>query len=155
MITVFIAQHILDVHFGNNWTEVNIRHTLSDIGFEEAITVTAASPNSIAALLHHITYYTKIIDLRISGERPEIDEWNGFNHPPVTDAESWNRLKQDNLEAAEALAQKVREIKDEQLTLPVFEGYATYYKALQGLVEHAHYHLGQIVLVKNLLRSGK
>ena len=30
--------------------------------------------------------------------------------------------------------------------------YGNYYRNLQGIVEHAHYHLGQIVVIKKLLR---
>ncbi|MGN6163930.1 MAG: hypothetical protein ACTHOF_05245 [Flavisolibacter sp.] len=33
----------------------------------------------------------------------------------------------------------------------VDEKYGTYYRNLQGIIEHTHYHLGQIVLIKKLL----
>jgi hypothetical protein len=32
--------------------------------------------------------------------------------------------------------------------------YGTYFRNIHGLIEHAHYHLGQIVLIKKLYRSG-
>jgi hypothetical protein len=31
------------------------------------------------------------------------------------------------------------------------EKYGNYYRNLHGIIEHAHYHLGQIVLIKKLL----
>jgi len=34
------------------------------------------------------------------------------------------------------------------------EKYGNYYRNLHGLIEHTHYHLGQIVLIKKLLNSG-
>jgi hypothetical protein len=31
------------------------------------------------------------------------------------------------------------------------EKYGTYYSNLQGIIEHIHYHLGQIVVIKKIL----
>ncbi len=31
--------------------------------------------------------------------------------------------------------------------------YGSYYRNLQGIIEHTHYHLGQIVLIKKMLRT--
>ncbi len=33
------------------------------------------------------------------------------------------------------------------------EKYGSYYRNLQGTIEHSHYHLGQLVLVKKILRQ--
>ena len=35
------------------------------------------------------------------------------------------------------------------------EKYGTYYRNFHGLIEHAHYHLGQIVLIKKLVAASK
>ena len=34
------------------------------------------------------------------------------------------------------------------------ENYGNYYRNIHGIIEHTHYHLGQIVLVKKLLADG-
>jgi hypothetical protein len=31
------------------------------------------------------------------------------------------------------------------------EKYGTYYRNLHGIIEHTHYHLGQIVLIKKII----
>jgi len=31
------------------------------------------------------------------------------------------------------------------------EKYGTYYRNIHGIIEHTHYHLGQIVLIKKIL----
>jgi hypothetical protein len=33
------------------------------------------------------------------------------------------------------------------------EKYGNWYRNLHGIIEHAHYHLGQIVLLKKLIRE--
>ena len=35
------------------------------------------------------------------------------------------------------------------------EKYGTYYENIQGVIEHLHYHLGQIVVVKKIIRAPK
>ena len=45
-ITALIAQHIIEVHEGGNWTEVNIKDTLEDVSYKEAVLVTKASYNT-------------------------------------------------------------------------------------------------------------
>ncbi len=78
-LTDNIAQHIIDVHAGINWTDVNIKNTVQNITYSEASTHTDASANSIAALLHHITFYNEVVLKRINGNDPAINAANGFD----------------------------------------------------------------------------
>lgn len=50
-----IAKHVSEVYFGDNWTDVNIKDTLEDISWQEAIT---KIPNlhTIASLVFHLNY---------------------------------------------------------------------------------------------------
>jgi len=48
-IAELIAEHLLDVYAGQNWTEVNLQFTLADISYEEASQLTPTSANTIAA----------------------------------------------------------------------------------------------------------
>lgn len=154
-LTDFIAQHIIAVHEGGNWTEVNLKDTLTDVGYKEATTVTKASYNTIAALLHHLSFYNDIVMQRLSGANPVISEANGFDMPPVKSEEDWIRLKECNLQSAHQLADAVRQFPEEHLNELTATGHATHYKTLHGITEHAHYHLGQIVLLKKLIRQTK
>lgn len=44
---------------------------------------------------------------------------------------------------------------EDQLWEPfVKEEYGTYYRCLQGPIEHYHYHLGQIALLKTMISPG-
>ncbi|SFD88216.1 DinB superfamily protein [Chitinophaga sp. CF118] len=154
-ITALIAQHLIDVHMGNNWTEVDLSGALSDVTVEEATTITNASPNTIAAILHHITYWNRRMVGRINGEDFPESTVNGFDVPQLHSLEDWQQLKDDNLASAQGLATAIRGFDKDKLEVPILPGYSTAYKNLQGSVEHVHYHLGQIVIIKQLLRHGK
>jgi hypothetical protein len=148
-ITALIAQHLLDVHIGNNWTDVNLSGTLADVTLQEALSVSAASPNTIAGLVHHITYWNRHMIGRMKGVEATIPATNGFELPVDFD---WQRLKDDNIVSAHELAVAIREFDTARLEQPIMPGFSSAYKNLQGTVEHVHYHLGQIVIIKKLLR---
>ncbi len=152
-ITELIAQHIIEVHEGGNWTEVNIKDTLEDISYEEAIFVTKASSNSIAALLHHLSFYNEIVLERLMGINPEINDTNGFDVPPIINKNNWQQLKERNIQSAYKLAKLVEQFPEDKLFHLTITGSSTHYKMLQGIVEHAHYHLGQMVLLKKLVKQ--
>ncbi len=150
-----IASHLLDVFFGESWTDVWIFHTLEDLDWKEAIQATPGSPNTIASLLHHITFYNKVIQQRLQGTDPVIDASNGFDMPPIHNAEDWIWMKTINLQSATDLAEMICQLPDSKLHQPIgnVPGASSYYKQLHGVIEHAYYHLGQIVILKNRIRK--
>ncbi|HEY6975472.1 MAG TPA: DinB family protein [Chitinophagaceae bacterium] len=152
-ITELTAQHITEVFEGGNWTDVNMRTTLSDINYREATTVTKASYNTIAALVYHISFYNEIVLKRLQGINPEISDANGFDLPPVKDENDWRKLKERCFQSAHDLAEAVKKFPEEKLGELTVTGHSTNYKTLHGVAEHAHYHLGQIVLLKKLVRN--
>jgi len=155
MITTLIAQHLIEVHEGNNWTEVDLATTLQDITLREATTQTQASPNTIASLLHHITYWNRVMVQRAQGIATQLNDTNGYNHPPLHIEEDWQNLKKDNIQSAQELAAVIRQFNEAKLFEPILPNYSTAYKNFQGSVEHVHYHLGQIVILKKLIRNTK
>ena len=150
-ISEAIAQHILELYFGNNWTDVNVRETVQDVTLAEALTKTNASPNTIASILQHMTFYNKIILERLHGRNPEIDQINGYDLPPLQNEEAWELLKENSLQSAQELADDARVIPDDTLQEPIIEDNSSRYKSLHGVTEHGYYHLGQIVILKKLL----
>lgn len=152
-LTDYIAQHIIDVHEGENWTEVTIKDVLTDVNYKEAITVTNASPNTIASMLYHVSFYNDVIKQRLAGINPSINSANGFDMPPITNEEQWQQLKQRNLESARQVADAAKNFPEEKLFDVTVTGHSTHYRNLHGIAEHAHYHLGQMGLLKNLIRK--
>ena len=152
-IAEHIARHLRDVYAGQNWTEVNLQTTLEDITYEEASQVTPASVNTIAGLVHHLAFWNRVMAQRIAGIRVEIPESNGYDSSQLTDADHWHNLKKDCFQSGKHLADVISVLSADQLQQEILPGYPTAYKSLQGCVEHVHYHLGQIVILKQLVRA--
>src|SRR3954464_15889023 len=102
--TEFIASHLIEVFEGGNWTDVNMNTALRDINYKEATTVTKASYNTIAALVHHISFYNEIVLKRLQGINPVIGNANGFDLPPVQNEQDWTKLKERCFQSAHDLA---------------------------------------------------
>jgi len=152
-ISALIAAHIHDVHEGENWTEVNLISTLAGVGYQEASTVTPASVNTIAGLVKHLTFWNEVMAQRIEGHRVEIPDSNGFDNSTLPDAASWEALVEACMASGRRLAAAVASVEVSRLEEPILPGASSTYKNLQGSAEHVHYHLGQIVILKQLIRA--
>lgn len=151
--TEHISQHILDVYEGGNWTESNMIAALKDVTVSEAALVTAATDNSIAALVHHLTIWNRVMVQRIKGIDIQLTDLNGFDVPVIVTETEWQNLQADSLKSVHELAQAIRSFDNDLLEQPILPSHSSAYKNLFGSSEHIHYHLGQIVLLKQLIRS--
>ena len=146
-----VAQHLRDVSYGNNWTEVNIKNTLQGIDHKKATTQSSFSENTIAALIHHLAYWNRVMIQRIKGVKPVIPPSNGFDVPVIGNEDEWKNLVAAYMLSADELDEAICAMDEEKLEEPILAGYPSRYKSIQGAVEHIHYHLGQIVMIKKAL----
>ncbi len=147
-----LAKHCRDVHFGGNWTFVNLKDTLADITWQEATTQYQDS-NTIAILLFHINYYINPVARVLQGEPLNASDKFSFDCPTITSQEEWEHLIQKALDEAEQFAKEIEKLEESKL-FEVFseEKYGNYFRNLLGIIEHTHYHLGQIALIKKMIR---
>ena len=147
-----LAKHCRDVHFGGNWTFVNLKDTLADITWQEATTQYQDS-NTIATLLSHINYYINPVARVLQGEPLNASDKFSFDCPTITSQEEWEHLVQKALDEAEQFAKEIEKLEESKL-FEVFsdEKYGNYFRNLLGIIEHTHYHLGQIALIKKMIR---
>ena len=146
-----IAKHLRDVHFGGNWTCVNLKAVLTDVTWEQA-TAKVHSFNTIATLVFHMNYYVEA-QIRVLKAQPldAKDEYS-FAHPPIACQDDWQNMLDKVWREAETLATLVEQLPDSRLAEAfVEEKYGLYHRNLLGLVEHTHYHLGQITLIKKIV----
>lgn len=148
-----IALHVTEAYEGNSWSDVCVKDIVEDIQYREAVAITAASTNTMASILHHIMFYNKAICQRLRGEEPYINDANGFDLPPLKNENDWKRLINDAMDAASEMAEAIRKFPQEKLFEENPVGKGTFYKKFHGVIEHNYYHLGQIMILKKLIRS--
>lgn len=148
-----IAKHFREVYFGGNWTSVNLKQTLEDVTWQQATTQVHGF-NSIATLVYHVNYYVSAVKKVFEGETLNASDKYSFDLPPITSAAEWNNLLDKTFTDAESFASLVEQLPDHKLgEVFVDEKYGTYYRNIHGIIEHTHYHLGQITLIKKILST--
>ncbi|MBK8847534.1 MAG: DUF1572 family protein [Bacteroidetes bacterium] len=148
-----LSKHLYEVYFGGNWTWVNLRDTLSEVTVEEA-TTKQEHFNTIVALVYHIHYFVMAITKVLNNEELDSNDKFSFNHPTINTREEWEHFLQSVYAGARQLCKKIEAIEEARLgEIFVKEKYGTYYRNILGLIEHIHYHLGQIVIIKKLLKT--
>lgn len=148
-----IANNLKQVYFGGNWTSVSIKETLADVSWQEA-TAELHSLNSIAVLLFHLNYYVAEVAKVLKGAPLAAKDAYSFSAPLISSTEDWAALQAQAWADATQLAALIAEIPDEQLALHFDqEQYGSHYRNFHGIIEHVHYHLGQISLIKKMLRA--
>ena len=150
-LTKQIAKHFREVHFGGNWTCSNLKDTLADVSWKQAITP-VHSFNTIATLLYHMNYFVSAVLKVLEGEPLNASDKYSFDHPPINCREDWQRLVDKALADAEKFAGLVEQLPESKLWENFSEEkYGNYYRNIHGIIEHTHYHLGQVALVKKIL----
>ena len=146
-----LAKHYREVNFGGNWTSVNLKDTLADVTWEQA-TTKLNDLNTIAVLVFHINYYVRPIINGIDGKSLDASDKYRFDLPSITTETEWQELIEKALNDAENLAAKIEMIEEAKLFEDFSDPkYGSFYRNLLGVIEHTHYHLGQISLIKKLL----
>ncbi|AVI49645.1 DUF1572 domain-containing protein [Pukyongia salina] len=148
-----IAKHFRDLYFGGNWTAVNMKDTLSDVDWKQA-TTKIDSFNTLATLVFHTNYYVDILIQVLEGGPLDGNDKLSFDHPAVKSEEDWQKLLQNSWAKAEKLATLIEQLPDEKLLGDFVDPkYGSYYRNINGIIEHSHYHLGQMVILKKLMKK--
>jgi hypothetical protein len=146
-----IAKHLRDVHFGGNWTTSNLKDNLADVTWQQA-TTHVYSFNTIATLVYHINYYVSEVAKVLQGEPLTASDKYSFNTPLIQSDEDWQNLLNKTWSDAEKFASLIEQLPPEKLSKNFTdEKYGSYYRNLLGIIEHTHYHLGQIALIKKII----
>jgi hypothetical protein len=150
-LTEQLAKHFREIHFGGNWTWSNLKDNLADVTWQQA-TTQVYSLNTIASLVFHINYYVSAVLKVLEGEALDAQDKYSFDLPPIQSKEDWERLLNKTWADAEEFTKLVKQLPESKLWETFSEEkYGHYYRNIHGLIEHTHYHLGQIALIKKIL----
>lgn len=146
-----IANHLNQVYFGGNWTASNLMAVLDDVSLDKASTK-VKDLNTILALSFHIHYYLKgTMDGIKNGELTIRDKFS-FDHPTLSTESDWQDFKNTMWAEAKEFILLIEKLDDQLLHSDFIDKkYGSYYRNLMGIIEHTHYHLGQIVGLKKMI----
>ena len=129
----------------------NFKDQLKDISLEQA-TAKVGSLNTIAMLTFHIDYYIAGLINVFEGGDLEIRDQFSFDLPSIESQEKWEELLHKLWNDSEKFAVLLEQMPDYKMNeVFVDEKYGTYLRNIDGMIEHAYYHLGQITLIKKLI----
>ena len=150
--TQHLAKHLHGVFFGGNWTDSNLKMQLKDVTWQQS-TLKFEDLNSIATLVYHINYFIEVASRVLEGGPLEGKDTESFNHPPIKSEDDWNQFTSQVFTSAEHFSNLIKEVPEELLWQDFKDPkYGNYYRNIQGIIEHTHYHLGQIALLKKMIQ---
>lgn len=150
-INTEIARQARECFFGKNWTWVNLQQTLADVDREKASRQVNGF-NTIATLVYHIGYYFDAQARVMEGRPLDASDKASFHHPPIESEADWQQLVNKTFDTARRWINLVESFDEQRLSETFLEDkYGNWFRNLCGAIEHAHYHLGQIVLIKKML----
>lgn len=145
-----LAKHIRDLYDGGSWTSVSMSGTLRDISLDRAM-ARVGETHTIAELLYHIDYYVATVLGVLTGGPLVAHDRFSFDLKVPSDESEWRRQVEEALQRGHALADAVREMDPLRLEGDFADPkYGTWHRNILGIIEHTHYHLGQIALLKRL-----
>lgn len=144
-----IASRFREVVLNGTWiANTNFKDQLANLDWEIA-TKKLHSFNTIAVLSQHIHYYIAGILNVFNGGTLDIKDKFSFDFPEMYSQQDWDNFLIQFWNDSEEFARFVENMSDEKInTVFVEEKYGTYQRNIDAMIEHAYYHLGQIVLIK-------
>lgn len=151
-------QHHIDqlkrVYHGDNWVDESYEGKLNAIYILDVFTQPAPGVHSVAEILWHCIYWRKVNIQRLLGNNAYRDEtMDEFNFLTLNRLKGmgWLRLLQELKDTQQELLEILKDKDDAFLENTYKPGYTFDFLA-EGTVQHDYYHLGQIGLVKKILK---
>ena len=149
-----LSKRFREVLLDGLWiANTNFKDQLSDVTWQQAVTK-IDSLNTIAMLTFHIDYYIAGIVHVFEGGELEIKDKFSFDLPAIDSQIQWDGLRNKLWVDSEKFAALLEQMPDSKLDeVFVDEKYGTYQRNIEGMIEHSYYHLGQITLIKKLVKN--
>jgi hypothetical protein len=152
--TLEIANRFREVILNGTWiANTNFKDQLSETHWE-LVTTPVDSLNTIALLAQHIHYYINGIKNVFLGGTLDIRDQYSFDFDIIDSQKQWEDFLIRFWNDAEEFAYLIEQMPEEKLNqVFVDEKYGTYQRNIDAMIEHAYYHLGQIVLIKKMINE--
>lgn len=148
-----LASRLREVLLDGTWiANTNYKAQITSVNWQQA-TQKVGDLNTVAALTYHINYYLSGLLSTFETGKLEISDKYSFDLPPISSKADWDKLVSDFLNNAQQFADWVEQMDDGILDQPfIDERYGTLLRNIEGVIEHSYYHLGQISLIKKMIK---
>lgn len=131
----------------------NYKKILSDVNWQES-EHKIASLNTIAGLTFHLNYYISGVLQVLQGGELSIRDKYSYDCKKIENESDWTQRCEKLFTNAQQFAQMIQNLTKKQLEEDfVNPKYGTYKQNIELMIEHCYYHLGQMVLIKKLIRQ--
>ena len=147
------ARQLKDVYFGGNWTMVNVFSVVEDLQVSE-LNLHYEEHHSLLELIYHQYYFVTAVQMVLSGKELTTKDKYSFDAPRIEDEREWKEFLEQIRNTVLETVELVEKTPDDKLLQPfVKPEYGILFRNVIGVVEHIHYHLGQITLLKKQIRK--
>lgn len=149
---ILLSQRLREVFLSGDWiANTNWKTLIENTTWQQA-NQKIGDHNSIAALTYHLNYYLAGLLHAYATGNLEIRDKYSFDMPPIHSEEEWLDLVKTFIANAESFADLVANMEESYLDQAfINEKYGTNLRNIEGMIEHAYYHLGQVSLLKKLM----
>lgn len=150
----YLAHRLKEVFTDGKWVVgTNFKEQILDLDWKLAIQK-VDDFNTIADLTFHLHYYIVGVSKVLEGGPLEIKDKFSFDSPPITSEQDWRNLVNRFSSDLVKFISLVENMTDAELLSDfVDEKYGNYYRNIDVMIEHAYYHLGQIILIKKRIKN--
>lgn len=155
-IAKILADSLKEVLLDGKWVAgTNIKNEIIDLDWKIA-TLKIDSLNSIADLTFHIDYYLAGVLNVLEGGELEIKDKFSFDYKHIESQKAWKLLIDKFCNDSEKFIRAVENMTNDDLeNIFVKKEYGNYFRNLTVMSEHCYYHLGQIMLIKKMIKQKK
>ncbi|NLP58090.1 DinB family protein [Lutibacter sp. B1] len=152
-LTKILVIRLNEILLDGKWvTGTNIKNEIIDLDWRKA-TMKIDSLNSIADITFHIDYYIAGVLNFFENGKLEIKDKYSFDSKPINSQKDWKDLIDKFCDDSEKFVKVVRNMTDKELEKTFAdEKYGTILRNINVIIEHSYYHLGQIILIKKLMK---
>lgn len=149
----YLASRLKEVLTEGKWVAgTNFKAEITDLNWKQA-TQQIDNNNTLADLTFHIDYYIAGVTQVLKGGALEISDKHSFDYLTVQSEKDWNQLVKKFCADSEEIIKVVEQMPEEKLQSDFANHqYGTVYRNIDVMIEHAYYHLGQIILLKKHIK---
>jgi len=147
-------ENFKEIYGGDPWLGESFMKKLEDVIEAEAFKQPVKDVHSIAELVAHIIYWRSPIIRKLKGEKDYVGKMDSPENWPTLDelkAKGWKALLEEFEESQKQLIALLKGAKP-HFFMEEYKPGVSWDQMIEGVVQHDIYHLGQLALIKKMIR---